>query len=90
MKIERIVLACVVLFAGVNSLSGEYLAGKSIKMKRDHKLYANGKYKYTAKAGETLYVVKEKPCRKNPMQKCLVVRHKKYGLGFAKKKELLK
>jgi hypothetical protein len=90
MKAGRVITACFVLFAAVGGLSAGNLTGRKIVMIRNHKLYAGGKYKYTAKAGETLYVVKEKPCKRNPSQTCLMVRHRKYGIGFAKKSDLLK
>ena len=87
---NHIVKTALLVLAVSGGMSAQNLTHKSVTLKKNLQVYSGGQIRYTAKKGDTLYVVKEKRCRSNPMQKCLEVRHRKYGTGFVRKKELLR
>lgn len=67
------------------SFSHSSIAGDSVALTHDQNIYWQGNLKYTAKKGDTLEIIKVKPCRSEPSKECWVVSHADHGKGAVRK-----
>jgi len=89
----RMIGLTVFLMAG--PLNAKSLTNTTVVIKRDTKFYARHVYKYTAKAGDRVKIIKEFKCggvgslSSLIYKKCLAVKHPKYGIGYVRKRDFV-
>ena len=58
-----------------------FIKNRQIILDNDRSFYFNREFKYTAKKGDKLTVLRSQPCLSNPNQECWCLRHEVYGVG---------